>query len=444
MIGTKIGQYEIVAELGQGGMGHVYRARDEALGRDVALKILPDAFAADPDRLARFEREARTLAALNHPNIAQIYGAGGRAAGQAFIAMELVPGEDLAARVARGPVPVDETIALARQMAVALEAAHDSGVIHRDLKPANVRVRDDGTVKVLDFGLAKALDPADQASGMTTAAPTITSPATAIGTIIGTAAYMSPEQARGRPVDKRADIWAFGVVVFELLTGSRLFGGETVSDTLAAVLRQDIPWTTLPAETPLFLRRLLARCLERDAKRRLRDIGEARLALELGSDPAGDSTVAPATLPATSSSRSRLALVAVTSLLAGAAATTAILWPKKPAAPPATVMRSVLPHEEAGAVSGQLRMTSDGRHVVFTATREGVRHVVVRPVDRMELRTMSGTDGAEGVFLSPDDRWIAFYADERLKRVPLAGGNVEDLAAAPRHAFISGTWTSLK
>ena len=442
MIGKKIGSYELMAKLGEGGMGEVYRAHDQTLGRDVALKLLPDAFALDAERLARFEREARTLAALNHPNIAQVYSAGGRAAadgGPAFIAMELVPGEDLAARIARGAVAIDEVIVLARQMAQALEAAHESGVIHRDFKPANVRVRDDGTAKVLDFGLAKALEPNDPASGVFGSAPTVTSPATAIGTILGTAAYMSPEQARGRPVDKRADIWAFGVVVFEMLTGSRLFMGETVSDTLAAVLRREIPWSTLPAATPAFVRRVLVRCLDRDPKRRLRDIGEARLAFELAADPAGEVEVAAPPPPPTVS-RARLAWLVVPSLAFGAIATAA-LWPASTTAP-ATVVRSVLPHEEAGAIAGQLRMTSDGRHLVFTATREGVRRIVVRPVDRLELRTIPGTDGADGIFLSPDDRWIAFFANDRLKRVPLAGGNVEELAVVPRNTFPGGTWTS--
>ena len=277
--GTRIGPYEILGVLGEGGMGRVYRARDTTLGRDVAIKVLPEAFATDPERLARFEREARTLASLNHSNIATIYGfdQSSRA-----LVMELVPGRGLDELIApKGPGPnaqgPTEVLRIARQIADALDAAHEIGIVHRDLKPANIKVRDDGHVKVLDFGLAKALDPAGgSGSGDSANSPTITSPATALGVILGTAAYMSPEQARGRGVDKRADIWAFGVVLFEMLSGARLFEGETISDTLAAVLRQDIPWSRLPATTPPRIVKLLERCLERDPKQRLRDIGDAR------------------------------------------------------------------------------------------------------------------------------------------------------------------------
>ena len=281
--GTRVGAYEVVSAIGAGGMGEVYRARDHRLGRDVALKILPQAFAQNPDRLARFEREAKTLAALNHPNIAAIYGIE-ESAGLRALVMELVPGRTLddvirtAFDARRSKFDVNEPMSIARSIAEALEAAHDAGVIHRDLKPANIKVRDDGVVKVLDFGLAKS---ADAFGSSQPEAATLTSPAmTEAGVILGTAAYMSPEQARGKPVDKRADVWAFGVVLYELLSGKRLFDGETISDVVAAVLTRPIDLAALPADTPPRVRELVARCLERDPKRRLRDIGEARIVLE--------------------------------------------------------------------------------------------------------------------------------------------------------------------
>jgi len=297
-VGSRLGVYEVLATLGKGGMGEVYRARDTRLQRFVALKILPEAFANDPDRLARFEREARALATLNHPNIAQIYGVE-ESAGVRGLVMELVPGQtldEIIRRPASGAgtgLPLGQALTIARQMADALEAAHEAGIVHRDLKPANVKIRDDNVVKILDFGLAKATG-ADQSSDSSGSrvpddSPTMASPAmTQMGVILGTAAYMSPEQARGKAVDRRADIWAFGVVLFEMLSGRRLFTGETVSDMVASVLRQEIDWTLLPATTPDAVRRLLARCLDRDVKKRLQAIGEARLVLEEGGGDAGD------------------------------------------------------------------------------------------------------------------------------------------------------------
>jgi len=290
--GDRLGPYEIVAPLGAGGMGEVYRAKDTKLGREVAIKVLPAEVARDAERLARFKREAQLLASLNHPNIGAIYGleeAPGTSAGQAvtFLVLELVEGEDLAERLTRGAVPIDETLVIAKQIAEALEEAHDKGIVHRDLKPANVKLTEDGKVKVLDFGLAKAYS--GDASGAVALdpamSPTMTHAATMAGMILGTAAYMSPEQARGKSVDKRADIWAFGAVLHEMLTGKQLFHGETVSDTLAAVLTREVDGRTLPAETPPAVRRLLNRCLDRDPKRRLRDIGEARIALTSAADP---------------------------------------------------------------------------------------------------------------------------------------------------------------
>jgi serine/threonine protein kinase len=298
--GSRVGPYEIVAPLGAGGMGEVYRARDTKLDRHVALKVLPPSFAGDPDRLMRFEREARTLASLNHPHIAQIHGFEQAGATSALV-MELVQGEDLAERITRGPVPLDEALPLAKQIAEALEAAHEQGIIHRDLKPANIKVRDDGTVKILDFGLAKAMEPATGSQHpAATHSPTITSPAmTQAGMIVGTAAYMSPEQAAGKPVDKRSDLWAFGVVLLEMLTGRQAFAGEPISHVLAAVLKDEPDLTALPPQTPHAIRKLLRRCLQKDRKRRLADASDARLEIdEALADPAPEAATAIAATPA--------------------------------------------------------------------------------------------------------------------------------------------------
>src|SRR5438876_3178378 len=273
--GTRLGVYEVTAQIGEGGMGQVYRAHDTKLNRDVALKLLPDAFASDPDRLTRFTREAQTLASLNHPNIAAIYGLE-ESGGMTALVMELVEGDDLSQRIAKGATPVDEALPIAKQIAEALEAAHEQGIIHRDLKPANVKVRADGTVKVLDFGLAKALDPAPSSS-LLSQSPTLTLGATMMGVVLGTAAYAAPEQARGKSVDRRADIWAFGCVLFEMLTGRRAFEGEDASITLAAVMMREPEWAALPVRTPAALRRLLRACLQKDPKQRLQAIGDARL-----------------------------------------------------------------------------------------------------------------------------------------------------------------------
>jgi eukaryotic-like serine/threonine-protein kinase len=275
--GSRLGPYEILSALGAGGMGEVYRARDTKLNRDVALKVLPDSFAQDPDRLARFQREAQVLASLNHPNIAHIHGLEDSGGVRALV-MELVEGEDLAQRLTRGAIPIDEALPIAKQIAEALEAAHEQNIIHRDLKPANIKVRPDGTVKVLDFGLAKALDPpATSPDG--SQSPTITTPAmTQAGMILGTAAYMSPEQARGKPVDKRADIWAFGCLLFEMLAGHRAFDGEDIPETIGAVIHKEPDWTQFPVGIPAMLRLTIERCLEKDPKRRFRDIGDVQLA----------------------------------------------------------------------------------------------------------------------------------------------------------------------
>jgi serine/threonine protein kinase len=279
--GTRLGVYEVTAPLGEGGMGQVYRATDTTLSRQVAIKILPDAFAADPERMARFEREAKILASLNHPNVAAIYGFEKSGCAYALV-MELVEGNDLSQRIAKGAIPLDESLSIAKQLADALEAAHEQGIIHRDLKPANIKVRVDGTVKVLDFGLAKALDATPASNPNVTQSPTLTTPAmmTGHGMILGTAAYMSPEQARGKPVDTRTDIWAFGCVLYEMFTGGSAFGGETISDTIAKILEREPNWRVLAAVTPVRIRELIRRCLEKDQQRRLHHIADARIEIE--------------------------------------------------------------------------------------------------------------------------------------------------------------------
>jgi serine/threonine-protein kinase len=294
--GTRLGAYDIVALIGSGGMGEVYRARDTRLNRDVAIKVLPADVAADHDRLARFEREAKVLASLNHPNIAAIHGVDD-SSGTPALVMELVEGPTLADRIARGAIPLDEALPIAKQIAEALEAAHDQGIIHRDLKPANIKVRPDGAVKVLDFGLAKALDPIASAAGTSTMSPTLSMHATQAGLILGTAAYMAPEQARGRPVDRRADIWAFGCVLFEMLTGTRAFDGDDVSATLAYVITKEPDWRVLPPITPLAIQTLLRRCLVKDPRERLQAIGDARV--EIGELISGrtDRVVVPSVIP---------------------------------------------------------------------------------------------------------------------------------------------------
>ena len=407
--GARLGPYEVTAQIGVGGMGEVYRARDTKLGRDVALKILPDAFAQDADRLARFRREAHVLASLNHPGIAHIYGLED-ADGTHALVMELVEGPTLADRIERGPIPVDEALPIAKQIADALEAAHEQGIVHRDLKPANVKAREDGTVKVLDFGLAKALvpDSASASAGGSTSAsmsPTITSPAmTEMGMILGTAAYMSPEQARGRAVDKRADIWGFGCVLFEMLAGRRLFSGDTLSDTLAAVLTREPAWTMLPASTPQGVLRLLARCLERDPRMRLRDIGDARPDLE---------DVGSARRPSASARNRPLAralpwgLTAVLLVFAGWA-----FWSRPDAGGIAgnpTYADMALP-ADVEPVSFAPQIAPDGRTIAFAGAKDGVRHLFLRGLDGADITEVSAGGGINSIAFSPDSRNLAFVS----------------------------------
>jgi Tol biopolymer transport system component len=443
-VGTRIDDYLVVSPLGAGGMGEVYRATDAKLGRDVALKVLPSALASDADRLARFDREAKLLASLNHSGIAHLYGFETAALEDGtrvpVLVMELVEGEDLAARLKRGAIAVDEALAIARQVAEALEEAHEKGIVHRDLKPGNIKVTPAGQVKVLDFGLAKAFS-GDAANGDTgsssdlSRSPTLARSGTEAGLILGTATYMSPEQARARPVDRRADIWAFGVVLFEMLSGNKLFDGETVTDVLAAVVREPIRWEALPAATPAPVRRLLARCLERDPRRRLRDIGEARLALEAGAladDLAG-------TLPAAPSSRLARGLPwAVAAAAVGLAA-----WGLSRTGAGTPAARKVI-HldiafspgvEPMGGRQGGIAIAPDGMTIAMVGFKDGQRRLFVRRLDAPDAVDLTGTSGG-GVF-SPDSASVAVVSNATaVTRVSLADGQQTTLATGGD--FVSG------
>jgi len=431
-------------------MGEVYRARDTRLDRNVALKILPPSVASDPERLMRFEREAKALASLNHPNIAQIYEveevsptAPGQPGARALV-MELVEGEDLARRLARGPLPVDEALPIARQIAEALEAAHGAGLVHRDLKPANVMVRDDGTVKLLDFGVARALDAAAAAgpepSGRDSGnVPTVTTPAelTRAGIILGTAAYMAPEQARGKVVDDRADIWAFGCVLYEMLAGARLFAGESTSEVLAAVLRQEIEWTALPAETPAAVRRLLTRCLVRDPKRRLRDIGDALLELEPGPDTA-PGAVRVTAVPRRQSVFAWMVGTALAALLGLAGGW--LLHPAPVPAAPVTRFEVQLPPSHTLYVGNHagLALSRDGQRLAIGGFATDKAELLVRGLDDFAPHVLPGTEGGVSPFFSPDGQWVGFVGDRKLKKVRVSGGQPEVITAAP--GATAGAW----
>ena len=443
--GERLGAYEIVAPLGKGGMGEVYKARDTKLGREVAIKVLPAAVAQDADRLARFRREAQVLASLNHPNIAAIYGL--EDAGDAlYLVLELVAGEDLSERLARGRVPVDEALEIGRQVAEALGQAHEKGIVHRDLKPANVKLDPDGKVKVLDFGLAKAFAGETSSIGPTstpTILPTMTTAGTAIGMILGTAAYMSPEQARGKPVDKRTDVWAFGCLLYEMLTGTRAFDGEDVTETLAAIVRGEPDGTRLPADLPPAVRVLLERCLIKDRTERLSDMSVVRF---LMSDPAdslsGGRAAAGAPAPAAKPRR-------VAPLVIGAAALAVLatfgltrwLLPAS-AAPgePVAHLSVVLPEgvELGSPQLLSLAVSDDGTRIAFVGERDGKNRIYVRTLSDPEPRALEGTEGGNGPFFSPDGRWIAFFAGSKLRKIAVGGAALQTLADAPGHR--GGDW----
>ena len=430
MIGTRLGPYEITAAIGAGGMGEVFRARDTKLNREVAIKVLPAELAQDRERVARFRREAQVLASLNHPNIAAIYGLE-ESGGVVALALELVEGEDLAERMKRGAIPVDEALAIAKQIAEGLEEAHEKGIVHRDLKPANVKVTKDGVVKVLDFGLAKAYE-SDAAEGGVSQSPTMSRHMTQAGIILGTAAYMSPEQARGKPVDKRSDIWAFGVVLYEMLSGKRLFDGETVSDVLAAVLTREPSWAALPPTTPGSARRLLRQCLERNPKNRLHAIADARLALEDSLAGRADDASASGAAGAMQKSQQRAAWWQWLSGIALGATALAILERTllaPPVSAPAETLRLEVLPPEGTVSSGPFDLAPDGRRLVFAATdSDGARALYVRALDTLEARKLPGTEGADLPFFSPDGRSVGFFADKKVQRIDLAGGPPRALA----------------
>ena len=449
--GQRLGAYAIASPLGAGGMGEVWRATDTRLGREVALKLLPAAFASDPDRLARFEREAKLLASLSHTHIAGLFALeeatlDGGATPVRFLAMELAEGEDLAERLKRGAIPVEEATAIAKQIAEALEAAHEKGIVHRDLKPANVKVSAEGHVKVLDFGLAKAWSSDGEGAGESSdwsQSPTLARTGTAAGLILGTAAYMSPEQARGKPVDKRADVWAFGVLLFEMLTGKRLFDGETVSDVLAAVLTREPQWNELPAATPPSVRRLLRHCLERNPKNRQHDIADARVALDEALTGAPDDAAAASSARALPLWLRPAPWASLTGTLALALAL-AFWAPWRKAVVPLPPLRLSVELGAPDALVGPgapLAISPDGRLLAFTARNAANEpwRLYVRPLDALEATPLSGTELASSPFFSPDSRWLAFFAAGKLKKIAVAGGAPVTLCDAPDNR--GGTWS---
>ena len=417
--GTKLGPYEIVAPLGTGGMGEVYRARDTRLGRDVAVKVLPPSFAAVPQSVARFEREAQVLASLNHPGIASIFGVE-EVNGVLAIVMELVEGPTLAARLLQGPMSVEEVLAIAKQVAESMEYAHERGVIHRDLKPSNIKVTADGNVKLLDFGLAKALE-GDAAQLNPSSSPTISAVATQVGIILGTAAYMSPEQARGKAVDRRADIWAFGVLLFEMLAGQQLYDGETTTDILARVIEREPDLTRMPPNTPARIRELIRRCLTKNPRQRLRDIGEARIAIEevvAGGDAAE-------LRPAAGTSRLfgwRVFALVGLGLLAGLIFAAVVFRNHGPQDARKPVSRFSLSLPAGEAVSLGLDFSPDGSALIYNARRGTTTRLYLRRMDRLEATPLPGTEGVLQSFFSPDGQWIGFFAGGKLKKISVNGG----------------------
>ena len=440
MIGKTLSHYKIIEKIGQGGMGEVYRAEDTNLSREVAIKVLPEQFTQDPQRLARFEREAKLLASLNHPNIAAIYGLE-EADGVRFLALELVPGETLADRVARGPLPVEEALEICRQIAEGMEAAHEKGVIHRDLKPANVKVTPEGQVKILDFGLAKAFEAEVPVTDISQS-PTLTEEMTRAGVILGTAAYMSPEQARGKQVDKRADIFAFGCLLYELLTSKRAFGGETVTDTLAKVLEGEPDWRLLPGTIPSTIRFLMSRCLQKKPGKRLQHIDGARILIEEALTGATNASAIEVG-GAIQSALWKRAIPWSVAFIAVAAAGMA-MWRVTTPTPVPLMEFMITPPPSAALTEGgppDLAISPDGRHVIYRATGEkGRTQLYLRALDDVAVTQIPGTEDANFHFFSADGNSVAFAVAGKLKKVSLMGGPPTTLCDAS--TFAAGSWSA--
>jgi serine/threonine-protein kinase len=434
--GARLGSYEILDRVGAGGMGEVYRAQDPKLKRVVAIKVLPEALAAEPDRVSRFEREAQVLASLNHPNIAVIHDFQ-QDHGRHLLVMELVEGETLADRLHRGPIALDETLQIARQIAEALEAAHQKGVIHRDLKPANIKVSADGRVKVLDFGLAKIFE-TTAGSLDSTNSPTLMG-GTMHGVILGTAAYMSPEQARGRPVDPRTDIWALGCMIYEMLTATQAFGGENLSDTVAAVLRSEPDWAKLPAITPWRIRVLLKRCLQKDSRQRLHDVADVRIEID---DHEVDES--PAASPRQTVNRGVTPLVLA--LLSGAALTSGLWWVRDrlSTTPPAPVHLNLMVNQPSSFghlnANRELAISPDGQKIVYVANQGGKRQLFLRPLGSSDGKLIEGTDGVTAAFFSADSEWIAFDKGSELQKTAITGGSPVTICKLSGTGFFGGDW----
>ncbi len=441
--GTHLGCYEVVAPIGAGGMGEVYQAHDTKLGRDVAIKVLPEAFAHDPERLSRFQREAKMLASLNHPNIATIHGLE-QSGYTSYLVMELVSGETLAERVKAGPLGIEEALKIAVQIAEALEAAHEKSIIHRDLKPANVKLTPEGKVKVLDFGLAKAFvgDTSTEDMGNS---PTLSMAATMQGVILGTAAYMSPEQARGRAVDKRTDIWAFGCVLYELLTGRQAFHAESTTEILAAVLKEEPNWQALPASTPVKIRDLLGRCLQKDKTLRLRDAGDAGIEIHaaLTAPHSESSGIAVPGKVISALSWRTLIFTLFGALMLGGLVTGIAVWNLKPSPAPSTltVSRTAInlpPGQQLAGLDGgpAVSLSPDGSHLAYVARQNGTQQLYLRAMDSLESKPIPDTEGAVNPFFSPDGQWLGFFSTGKLKKVSLNGGAAITLgdAASPNGA----------